>query len=215
MAEIDLIPADYRRYLHLRWMARGYTILFSILVFSVAAGRMWTGHLLKMEKAAIKELEASENLILGQSKQFEDLTAKKSHLKTRLEALDVLRGGPPAEQMFVVISRAINPSTWITHWKFVRAGEVQEEKPTYRRTGYYVAKPKGENGKKNWREQTYMEIKGQTLNHSALADFVKKLLEQPIIDGIHELKTWTRAYKSGQIIEYHLAVTITSIRDGL
>lgn len=214
MTEIDLIPDDYRKYLHLRWMIRSYIIFLSVLVLSVAIGRGWATYLIKAEENMIEKLKADENLILKQSKQIDNLKTQKSHVEVLLEALDALQKGPSAEQLFVTMSRTINHLTWITLWKFVRVDEANEKESAYRKIGNFLGKSKSENEKEPWRKQTYMEISGETLNHSALADFVIKLLEQPIIDGVHELKTWTSKQNTSMVVEYSLAVTITSRRPG-
>ena len=208
MAEIDLIPTDYRQYLQLKLITRCFVALFSIMLLSAIASRVWAEHLIKKERATIETLKINESFIIDQTKHLENLKKQRSYLKACQEALDSLLGGPSAERMFVILSRAINPSAWITDCKFLRDGKATGYTPAHVKKGSFQVTPKNTDGNKPLRGAIRMEIRGQALNHSALAGFVKKLLEEPMINDVQILKTVAHRGKSGHVIEYNLAVAI-------
>ncbi|PLX83217.1 MAG: hypothetical protein C0617_11820 [Desulfuromonas sp.] len=209
MHDIDLIPADYRRRRSLLRVLRIYLVLLAAVVAAVALGRVGLGQVLRTEQARVGELKTGEVQLLEQKRRLEELGASREDLRGRLALLEALRGGPPAQRMFEVVDRALNPSVWFSDWKFVREGEAGQA-ARGGQAGYFLIVPKGEGAfpEEPWRELTRMEIKGQALSHAALAEFVRRLLGQPEIADVHLLNTKTRQYRVGGVIEYELTVEI-------
>ncbi len=216
MNEIDLIPADYRQLRRLRRDFQRFGTIFVCLVLAIALGKGWLVQSIRAEKTEIDQLKRGEVSVLNQRRQLEELEGRQADLKARLEVLDALRGGPPAQKMFVALDRALDPSVWFTDWKFVREGEIEEAKPQTRQTGYFIVVPKGaqKNGNVPWNDRTRMEIRGQALSHSDLAGFVQRLLAQPEIVDVNLLNTGTRRYTFREIVEFRLAALIDSRGQG-
>ena len=52
--------------------------------------------------------------------------------------------------------------------------------------------------------QTKIEIKGQALNHSALAAFVNRLNNEPIFNGVTIVNTQLRKYTKTEVVDFTL-----------
>jgi len=215
MHEIDLVPDDYRQLLGLRRALTIFIAVFVCLVLAVAGGRFWIGQLMRSEKKLVEKLELGESALLKKQKVITELREQKKVLTERLAVLNVLRGGPKAVCLFEVVDRSINPSTWFTHWKFVRETEKTTKKQQHlTQTGYFIVVPPGKNRGEGvdeaevWRKSMHMDIRGQALNHASLAGFVRKLLVQPEVEDVKVLSTITRQYQGVEVINYDLVVVV-------
>ncbi len=217
MADLDLIPAEYRRSLRLRRWLRNFLLVYAAAVLAVAGVRTALSRGVDGERREIERLRQTKQVTLNQLALVEELNARKADARKRLEILAGLRGGPPAEQMFVVIDQALaNRDIWFQSWNFRRAGELVEAEPQAVEAGYFIVVPKGPDHTKEaaWRLRTHMEIKGQARSHSALATFVDRLLDQPEIEQVRIISTSLRRYTTAQLVDFELAVVVDSRPEG-
>ena len=210
--EIDLAPTDYRQALFLQRAIKRFVLLFVCILAVIGGGRLWLNHLLKIEKSMIARLEAGESVVIGQKKIFDELHIEKKELKKRLAVLDVLRSGPQAVRLFEVVDRSLNPGIWFTDWKFVREAKKKKKKHSaHIQTGYFVMATLDEavsEEEEQWRKSMHMDIKGQALNHAAMADFVKKFLAQPEVEDVKVLSTSSSGHSGAEIVGFDLAVVV-------
>lgn len=215
MSEVDLIPTEFRRTQLLRKRLKACAIGYVAMVVLLLTAKLWLGYNLKIENKWIETLKAEENSILQQRQTYDELQTKRKRLEEYLGILKTLRGGPKAEQMFVVIDRAINDSVWISNLKFLRAGEKTASPPQRQNVGYMVVVPKGEATQEDqWTNDIRMEISGQALSHSALADFVNGLQDQKEIVEVKLQSTTENKYMSGFAISYQISVRVGSSPGG-
>lgn len=215
MSEVDLIPTDFRNSQRLRAHLKVFGVAYVVVVGLLLIARLWLGYNLKNEQNRIDTLKSEENFILQQRQSYDQLQAERTRLQGYLTILENLRGGPKAEQMFVVIDRAINDDVWITNWKFLRAGEKAAVLPQRQSVGYFVVVPKGEvSQEEQWTNEIRMEITGQALNHSALAIFVNDLQDQEEIIEVKLQSTSERPYLSDYAISYQLFVRVGAVKGG-
>lgn len=211
MSEVDLIPAEFRQTQRLLKTLKVITICYMVMVVLLLTSKLWLEYNLKIEKNTIDSLQAEENSILQQRQSYEDLQAQRTRIEEHLSILNTLRGGPKAEQMFVVIDQSINDAVWITHWKFFRAGEKTVAGPQPPGSGYVLGVPTGNTSPgEQWSNEIRMEITGQALNHSALADFVMGLQAQKGVSEVKLQNTAQNPYMSGYAISYQISVKIGS-----
>jgi Tfp pilus assembly protein PilN len=212
MAELDLVPSEYRRHQLLRRWLRLFALVFAAVIVLVAGARVFLARCVRAEQVRIEELRATKQVTLNQLALIEELHNRKSDAEKRLEILAGLRGGPAAEQMFVTVDRALGPDVWFESLSFRRAGELVDVPPQTVETGYFIVVPKGQQQtqERAWRLNTHMEIKGQARNHSALADFARRLVDQPEIEDVKVLKTSLRQYTRAQLVNFELAVVVES-----
>jgi len=214
MAEIDLIPADFRRHQGQRRRLQAAAIGYVALVVLLLAARLWLGQALQHEKTRIAALTAEENVILQQRQTVEQLQGRRGRLQEHLTLLETLRGGPKVEQLFVAMDRAINEAVWIVNWKFLRAGEKAASPPLKPGNGYLVATSGEAASPESWDKAMRMEINGQALSHSTLADFVNALQDQPEIAEVKLQSTTEGPYRSGLAIAFQLSVRVVVAEEG-
>ena len=211
MTEVDLIPDDYRQIMRLRRSTKIFIIAFGAVFLLIILGKGLLNSLVAIEKSATATLEAGKVAIVEQRTLLEKLRARQADLQERLAIVDSLRAGLPAERMLEIISRATNQSVWFTSLKFRRSTEDLAVPPTRNIAADFRRGQHDEDRQhNNWQGRMRMEISGQALNHSELADLVKRLLDQQEIQDVHIVNTSTLHYPAGQVIAYNLVVIVTS-----
>ncbi len=212
MAEFDLIPESYRQRLRLRRWSINFALGYTCVIVIVVAAKVLLSHNITVEAAAIDKLKVDKAAVLAHKARLDYLRSERSQLDERLDVLMKLRRGPLAEDIFITIDRALGESIWFMDWKFLHAGEFVEVKPRAVNTGYFVVVPEGEQReeRKAWRVQAHMEIRGQAVDHSALASFVERLSGESVIRDVKVLKTGTSRYQSTQVVDFELAVILSN-----
>ena len=212
MSEIDLIPTAYRRSLVQRtWLARLALLLFCVAI-ALGAGKLGLVWAVHASERSLLELERVGQLAIEQRTRLDRLVGERADIALRLSVLDELRSGIVARQMFVVIDRALDGSIWFSSWKFQRAEELVESDPETVKTGFFIVVPNQARDKPEqaWRLRAHMEIRARALDHSSLADFVRRLVEQPEIEEVRVLATRIRRVASTQLVDFELAVVVNS-----
>jgi hypothetical protein len=112
--------------------------------------------------------------------------------------------------MFSSMDSALDGRVWFLDWTFRRAGELVDEDPKGVQTGYFLVIPIEEEDEPNraWRMETHMEIRGHTLDHSTLARFVSRLLDEHRIAQVRIVKTHVREVASVEVVDFELAVVV-------
>ena len=192
MNDIDLFPDDLRQRLLLtRWFRLA---AISIVLLSLAIGG---GFILLREVNAqvgeeIRQFQNQREISNANRQQLKQLDQQKQDLQQQLNLLSGLRSGASAEQMFVMIDRALpGPEVWLTNWKFRRAGTQVKATPETVSTGYFIVIPAGSSTRQEetWKIETHMNIQGQARDHSAISEFVLNLTRQPEIENVRIVNT--------------------------
>ena len=146
-------------------------------------------------------------------KEFE---AERARIDQLLSILSELRGGISAVQTLLSVDRALNAQVWFLSWTFHRAGQLVEETTEARNTGYFIVIPPegSDEVEKTWRLDTHMEIRAQAADHSALARFVRELVEQPEIEDVRIVSTRVHGQTAAQLVSFELAVVVKAGRSG-
>jgi Tfp pilus assembly protein PilN len=213
MNEIDLFPEDLRRQLlFTRWFKlTGYSVVLLTLV-SVAAFV-----LLRQASARIDEqiqyFQSQREITNANRRQLEQLNQQKSDLQQQLDLLGGLRSGASAEQMFLMIDRALpGPDVWLINWKFRRAGTPVDASQQAVSTGYFIVIPADNPNKpaETWQIETHMTIQGQALDHSAMSRFVLNLTQQPEIENVRIVNTRSNQGKQVKLVDFSLDIVVSA-----
>jgi cell division protein FtsB len=214
MAELDLIPSDYRRS---RWQQRWLRVMASNALAMVLGMTLIYGFL-TYQAADLRDrtqvLEQQRAVTVQQRAELEKLDALKRRLTQQLTVLNGLRSGAPAEMVFLTIDRALaNDQLWFVDWEFRRAGViVPEDQAQTVETGYFIVVPKdqavGERG--GWGVQTQMTIRGQALDHAALSRFVDRLFAQDAVVDVRVQRTSLRRQRETDVVEFDMTVVLNS-----
>lgn len=211
MADIDLIPGDYRTRIWLHGKARllGFGVAGMLLITAI----VFTGMQLTSGKLTgrISELQKQQAISTQHSEAITRLSENKQSLEHKLALLNNLRSGAAAQEMFATIDRAMSAGdVWFDHWEFRRSGSTVEQKEEVSSNGYFIILPSGNDTTTGsaWKIETHMTIKGQAKDHSALSRFVRRLYNQPEIFNIKILNTSTAA--NMKAVDFNLAVIVNT-----
>ncbi len=216
MNEIDLFPEELRkRLLFTRWFKR--TAVSIVLVTLVSGGGFFG---LRQVNAQVDEqiryYQNQREITNSNHQQLKKLTQQRQDLQQQLNLLGGLRSGASAEQMFVMIDRALpGPEVWLTNWKFRRAGTQVDATEEAVNTGYFIVVPAGSSTRQEetWKIETQMNIQGQALDHSAMSEFVLNLTLQPEIENVRIVNTSLRkSNNETKLVDFSLDI-IVSLRE--
>ena len=212
MADIDLIPSDYRFQVWLRRSALRFGLALGAL--SLAASATYFGLVLATSRvqAEVDALQARQLVTTQQRAELTELEETKRSYEQQLALLQGLRSGAAAQAMFETVDRALVDGVWFLDWEFRRAGAVVEEQPKTVATGYFIVVPAGEGrpAEETWKIETHMAIRGQAQDYSALSNFVRGLLDQPEIHSVRVLESTLLPGTTGAVVQFRLAVVVNS-----
>lgn len=159
----------------------------------------------------IEALSSARAEAAARSLRLSELREIAEGLEHRVALLAGLRGGLNARQMFVVVDRAVGDEVWFRNWAFRREGEWIEPTEAVR-PGYLVfAQRAGQaehsEPERAWLMSSHMEISAQSSDHSALAEFARRLVVQPEVDEVRILNTEVHTDQDS-IVESELAVVV-------
>lgn len=212
MNEPDLVPNDYRELIKLRSgvVRFGQAAVAVVIVLVLAKTALAYG--VRLQTREVERMREAEALAIDHRGKIERLREEQRRLQEQLSILETLRAGVAGRQMFAAVDRAMDGSLWLLDWKFRRAGELVEAPPDTVNTGYFIVVPQlsDDEPERAWRMATHMELRGQALGHSALADFTRRLVQQPEIEDVRIIDTRVRQYTEAQVVDFELAVVVRS-----
>ncbi len=213
MNEIDLFPEDLRkRLLFYRWFRLAGYILVALSVVIVGAFFALRGTNAKIDEE-INYFQSQREITNANRSRLEHLNQQKQNLQQQLNLLSGLRSGASAEQMFVMIDRALpGPEVWLTNWKFRRAGTPVEDRREAVSTGYFIVIPadKGAKQEETWKIETHMNIQGQALDHVAMSKFVLNLTQQPEIENVRIVSSRQSEVNRVKVVDFSLDIIVSS-----
>lgn len=210
MSEIDLIPESYRRERWVKRRVKQFGVVYGALLICIVGAKSFVHLSINEQTLEVERLRNDKQSVLEQRARLDELHGEKAKLEERLAVLEGLRGGPPSKQVFLGIDGALNGKVWFVDWTFKRAGEFVEPKAATVNTGYFIIVPEDETNTsaRAWQMRTHMEIKAQALDHSALADFVRRLSQQKIIENVKVLDTRSQRKNAISVVDFELAVVV-------
>jgi len=213
MAELDLIPQDYRSWLRQRAMLRQYVIVFAVLNVLVLASSGVLAQLSKKATGMVRDLQSQSAITEQQQDQLEQLRIQQAEYERRWSLLRGLRAGAAVEDIFKIIDEALSSKDlWFVDWDFRRAGVVVDGETRDVETGYFliVLEDGSYNDNTEWQVETHMTVSGQARDHQALSTFVRALFEQQSIKDVSVQKTSLTDYANGRVVEFELTIILNS-----
>jgi len=217
MSDIDLIPLAYRRR---RWQSRylrNSAVILGCILAAMALGLLQLLATTSDMRTRVEALEERQAISAQQRADLERLGVEKIELENQLRLLLGLRSSVAAEQMFVVIDRALTgDDVWFLEWQFQRAGVMVGNELRTVNTGYFIVIPDGaeRSAPGNLPVQTNMTIKGQARDHSALSKFVRGLFAQPEIDDVRIRRTVQATRNRVTTVDFDLAIVLNTAARG-
>lgn len=213
MAEIDLIPHDYRSWLAQHAMLRRYLTVTAALNVALLVGSGWLHYAQAGAEATLQDLKAENAITQQQQLQLEQLKSQKTEYEKQLSLLHGLRAGAAIDDIFALIDRSLNAGDlWFLDWEFRRAGVIVNGEPRGVETGYFIIV--AENGEpapnQDLEIATQMTIHGHAKDHQALSTFVRALFEQDDISDVNVQKTSPALFANRRVVDFVVTVELNS-----
>ncbi len=205
---MNLIPADYSRRLSLLRSLRRFAALYLLLALLLTGGRLALSHGIEQHGAQIAAANRARAELSRQRSELAELRRRDELLQGYLDALDGLRGGTAAQDVLRLVDRALNPGVWFSEWRFSRAGERADADSGAVRAGYFIVLPAspGDDESTAWRLRSRMQLRAHALDHAAMADFMRRLGEQPRVASVRLLSSQRGA--RGAALDFDLALVL-------
>jgi HAMP domain-containing protein len=208
VAEIDLIPADYRlerrRESALRRLAVAAGAV--LLVGVTASGGL--AYAASRVHAQVSQLEFARRMSDQQRTELSNLQNEHARLEQQWVRLQALRGGDDIGTLFVLIDRTIpTGDLWFDRWELQRA-EAPQSRPATVSTGYRAVAPAAAPPVEANVARAQMRIVGQARDYEALSHFVRALYESPDVQDVHLERTDLRRYTTTSVVAFEIAVML-------
>lgn len=209
MAEIDLIPGDFRQHRSLHRQVRYFLAACVAVLCLVAAARLALAYLSWRETAQVVQLE-QQNQTLQQNKvKAESFRQKKQVTEQQLAALDQLRGHDRVAIFLRAFDQAYREGVWLDSVRFMRRAAIGKLTNVPGATqANMVVVPVGAEANAQFDVSQGAELVGHALNHTLLADFMQRLRAQSGVINLQLVSTATRQYTTAQVVDFSLNLLI-------
>lgn len=210
VAELDLVPPAYRQELLVRYWLKLFCLTYVILIVGFGGAR----YFLYVQTAEIEKQVSRFELSRKETnrKQFvlNELEQERTDLENQAQIKERLQGGVPAQQMFLIMERSLDKSTWFKRWVYQRAEQLSgiDMEPASKQ--FSLSVPTGNNKSRSQAGNltAHMEISGQAISHTKLAILVHNLATQPEIEDVKVVKTSQGKSRSTEVLDFSLAIRL-------
>lgn len=213
MADIDLIPNDYRNWLGQQSVVRRYGTVFVALNVLIIVAAVVFGQMSERARADVSRLKSENAITQQQQTQLQQLEDQQSEYERQWSLLRGLRAGAAIDDIFTLIDESIiSGDLWFLDWSFRRAGVIVDGEQQGVETGYFiiVADNADPFANPDLEVETHMTIHGQAKDHQALSKFVRALFEQQDIKDVNVQKTSQIDYANGRAVDFNMTVVLNS-----
>jgi hypothetical protein len=209
MAEIDLIPADYRAWLEQQAVVKKYGISICALGFVIIVAAMLLGRSADQGQTRAMKLKSDNAITEQQQQQLQELKDQHAEYERQWSLLRGLRAGAEVDDIFSLIDESlVAGDLWFLDWSFRRSGVIVDGENRGVDTGYFIIVTDGSEG--DLEIETLMSIRGQASDHQALSKFVRALFEQQDIKDVNVQRTSQSDYADGRVVDFDLTVVLNS-----
>lgn len=213
MADIDLIPNDYRNWLGMQSVLRKYVAAFAALNLALILATVVVGQYTKQAESDIARLKSENAVTEQQQTQLQQLKDQQSEYERQWSLLRGLRAGAAIDDIFMLIDESIvSGDLWFLDWSFRRAGVIVDGEQQGVETGYFIIVSENTDPFANpdLEVETHMNVHGQAKDHQALSKFVRALFEQEDIKDVNVQRTTRIDYANGRAVDFNMTVVLNS-----
>ncbi|MGB5738372.1 MAG: PilN domain-containing protein [Woeseia sp.] len=213
MAELDLIPHDYRVWLSQQSLLRRFGAGIAATVVALLLGSGWLQYSTAAAGKQLQQLKSQNAITEQQQLQLAQLKDQQTQFEQQLSLLHGLRAGAAIEDIFSIIDRSLpGGELWFLEWSFRRAGVIVNGEQRGIETGYFIIV--ADNGEpaanQDLKVATQMTIHGQARDHQALSTFVRTLFQQQNIRDVNVQKTSQARYANRRVVDFVVTVELNS-----
>lgn len=213
MADIDLIPIDYRDWLSRKATLTKYAIALLLFNVAVVAVGVLLSHGAAQQQARVAELKTRNAITQQQQARLQHLKDQQSEYERHWSLLRGLRAGAAVDDIFSLIDKSIFAGDlWFLDWSFRRAGVIVDGQQRGVETGYFIIVAESDDplSDHDLSVETHMTIHGQAKDHQALSKFVRALFDQRDIKDVNVQKTSQTDYANGRVVDFNMTVVLNS-----
>ncbi|MDJ0939559.1 MAG: PilN domain-containing protein [Woeseiaceae bacterium] len=212
MADIDLIPNEYRTWLRQRSMLKVYGSAFLALNVLVCAVALLLDYAVTQSEKAAVQLRSANAITQQQQVQLDQLQSQRGEYERQWSLLRGLRAGAEVEDIFEIIDRSlVGEDLWFLEWSFRRAGVIVDGEQRGVETGYFIIVAEdGSATNAELKVETHMSVAGQARDHQALSRFVRNLFEQPDIKDVSVQRTSQARIGRSRVVDFDLTIVLNS-----
>jgi hypothetical protein len=209
MAEMDLIPDDFRQGLKKRRLLHNFITACALVLCCVGLVWLLLTYLIWRDKVEVARLEQQESISEQNKAKSAEYRQRKEVVQQQLAALDELRGRDRVALFLRAIDAAHSEGIWFDSVHFLRrsATGTLGNVPGAAHSGIIVAANDAAAAQPLDVSQG-VDIVGHALNHTLLADFMRKLGEQPGVADLRLIDTNLRSYTTMQVIDFSLSLQL-------
>lgn len=210
MGDMDLIPDDYRHHLDLRRAVRNFITACVVVLACIGLIKMLLTYLIWRENVQVVRLEQQENVLEQNKAKTETYRQQKQVTEQQLAALNELRGRDRVAIFLQAIDSAYAEGIWFDNLRFMRRSSTGtlDNVPGAVNTGIIVV-PANAETPQSLEVDHGAEIVGHAVNHSMLAEFMRKLGTQASVADLRLIDTGTRNYTTMQVVDFNLALQVS------
>ena len=207
---MDLIPDDYRHHLDLRRAVRNFITACVVVLACIGLIKMLLTYLIWRENVQVVRLEQQENVLEQNKAKTETYRQQKQVTEQQLAALNELRGRDRVAIFLQAIDSAYAEGIWFDNLRFMRRSSTGtlDNVPGAVNTGIIVV-PANAETPQSLEVDHGAEIVGHAVNHSMLAEFMRKLGTQASVADLRLIDTGTRNYTTMQVVDFNLALQVS------
>jgi Tfp pilus assembly protein PilN len=207
MAEMDMIPLDYRQARVLRRLRQHAQWAGLVVLVCLVAARLVLAALTWQEKVQLGRLEPQQQSATREQARTDTLRQQKQVTEQQLAVLDELRGHDHVTQFLRALDASFVAGIWLDRVHFMRPGvsETLAHMPGGTHSGIVVVP-----GTATRTQDIHQgaEVVGYARSHTQLADFMRQLGTQSRVADLRLIATGTRNYTSMQVVDFTLALQV-------
>ncbi|MDO9393104.1 MAG: hypothetical protein Q7T42_03905 [Methylotenera sp.] len=207
MGNMDLIPEDYRQDMGLRRMVRNFIVACLVVVCGIGLAKAAFTYLIWRENAHVVRLEQQEQVSQQNKSKTEEYRQQKQVTEQQLAALTELHGNDRVTLFLHAIDNAYTEGVWFDSLRFMRRSSTGtlDNVPGAANAGIIVA-PDNAETPQSLEVNHGAEIIGHAINHSVLAEFMRKLGTETSVADLRLIDTGTRSYTTMQVVDFKLGL---------
>jgi hypothetical protein len=161
------------------------------------------------ENVKVVALEQQEQVAQQNKSKTEMSRQQKQVIEQQLAALAHLRGQDRLRLFLQAVDDAYSEGVWFDNLRFMRLSNANTLNPTNEGVNQGISKVPIVNENLSTLDINHgAEIIGHAINHSALAEFMRKLAAEKSVENLRLIDTGMRNYTNLQVVEFNLDLQV-------
>lgn len=203
MADIELIPRDYRAQRQLRQWLQRLAVGLALLLLLAGGARAWLAWKLAVERPLVEQLRQGEQAAAQREARVAALRARKGEADVHRTGLREIREAAGWDRIFHAIDNAWSPGIWLESLAYHReidlpAAAAPGGLPAAAAAAVPASAPEP-------RLRHRFELQGLAVAHPSVTEFMRALGGQAGVGPLSLAETRLRRQGSAEVVEFQLS----------